>query len=244
MLYYGNKIPTELLMRHIKLKSETSNRLRTSALLLACFAVPCAILLLVYWGYGIAPFGEKSLLIMDMSAQYSEFFCGLKNIGAQNRRGFVFLVEGFWKQLCGGFRILFSQSAFFPDAALPERGDAVGLAYLTVLKIGLCGLTFGILLNELQKKARVSGAHLCSNRIWIAVFSVFYALMSYNIVYSMCLMWLDAVIWLPIVILGIEKITDGGTPVLLASRTRFCFFPHITFHTWSAFFPVFISCLR
>lgn len=71
-------------MRHIKLKSETSNRLRTSALLLACFAVPCAILLLVYWGYGIAPFGEKSLLIMDMSAQYSEFFCGLKNIGAQN----------------------------------------------------------------------------------------------------------------------------------------------------------------
>ena len=37
MLYYGNKIPTELLMRHIKLKSETSNRLRTSALLLACF---------------------------------------------------------------------------------------------------------------------------------------------------------------------------------------------------------------
>mgnify|MGYP000819274529 FL=1 len=84
MLYYGNKIPTELLMRHIKLKSETSNRLRTSALLLACFAVPCAILLLVYWEYGIAPFGEKSLLIMDMSAQYSEFFCGLKNIGAQN----------------------------------------------------------------------------------------------------------------------------------------------------------------
>ena len=44
MLYYGNKIPTELLMRHIKLRSETSNRLRTSALLLACFAVPCAIL--------------------------------------------------------------------------------------------------------------------------------------------------------------------------------------------------------
>lgn len=121
-------------MRHIKLKSETSNRLRTSALLLACFAVPCAILLLVYWGYGIAPFGEKSLLIMDMSAQYSEFFCGLKNIGAQNRRGFVF-GRRFWKQSSGGFRILFSSPLSFLTLLCPNEAMPVGLAYLTVLKI-------------------------------------------------------------------------------------------------------------
>ena len=202
-------------MRHIKLKSETSNRLRTSALLLACFAVPCAILLLVYWGYGIAPFGEKSLLIMDMSAQYSEFFCGLKNIGAQNGGILFSWSKVFGSNYAGVFAYYLASPLSFLTLLCPNEAMPVGLAYLTVLKIGLCGLTFGILLNELQKKARVSGAHLCSNRIWIAVFSVFYALMSYNIVYSMCLMWLDAVIWLPIVILGIEKITDGGTPVLL-----------------------------
>lgn len=71
-------------MPHPNLYSKTKNRLRTSVLLFSCFALPCAILLLVYFVYGIVPFGDKSLLIMDMSGQYSEFFCGLKNIGAQN----------------------------------------------------------------------------------------------------------------------------------------------------------------
>ena len=42
-----------------------------------------------------------------------------------------------------------------------------------------------------------------------------YALMSYNLVYSLSIMWLDVVIWLPIVILGVEWILEQRTPLLL-----------------------------
>lgn len=125
MLYYGNKIPTELLMRHIKLKSETSNRLRTSALLLACFAVPCAICF-SYIGVRIAAVWREIAFDYGYVGAVFGIFLRAEEHRRAKRRGFVFLVEGFWKQLCGGFRILFSQSAFFPDAALPERGDARG----------------------------------------------------------------------------------------------------------------------
>ena len=202
-------------MTHAALNHKNANRLRTSALLFFCFAVPCAILILVYFVYGIAPFGEKSLLIMDMSAQYSEFFCGLKNINAQNGGVLFSWSKVFGSNYAGVFAYYLSSPLSFLTLLCPNEKMPLGIFYLTVLKICLCGLTFGILLNDIQKKARAYADCFVRNRIWIVIFSVFYALMSYNIVYSMCLMWIDAVIWLPIVILGIEKITDGGKPYLL-----------------------------
>ncbi len=202
-------------MPHPNLYSKTKNRLRTSVLLFSCFALPCAILLLVYFVYGIVPFGDKSLLIMDMSGQYSEFFCGLKNIGAQNGGILFSWSKVFGSNYAGVFAYYLSSPLSFLTLFFPNEKIPVGIFLLTILKIGLCGLSFGILLNIVQKKAQVCVDRLVKNRIWIAVFSVFYALMSYNIVYSMCLMWLDAVIWLPIVIIGIEKITDGEKPWLL-----------------------------
>lgn len=82
-------------MTHAALNHKNANRLRTSALLFFCFAVPCAILILVYFVYGIAPFGEKSLLIMDMSAQYSEFFLWLEKISMRKTEAFYFLGQKF-----------------------------------------------------------------------------------------------------------------------------------------------------
>lgn len=202
-------------MTQSKLNEQTPNRLRTSALLFLCFALPCAILILVYFLYGIAPFGDKSLLIMDMSAQYSEFFCGLKHIGSQNGGVLFSWSKVFGSNYAGVFAYYLSSPLSFLTLLCPNEKMPVGLLCLTVLKIGLCGLSFGILLNDMQKKARAAAENMIRNRIWIVVFSLFYALMSYNIVYSMCLMWLDAVIWLPIVIIGLEKIADGGKPLLL-----------------------------
>ena len=86
-----------------------------------------------------------------------------------------------------------------------------GVLVLTLLKIGLSGLTFGILMNYFHK-----------NKVTNVIFALLYAMMSYNIAYSMCLMWLDAVIWLPIIILGIEKIAAGGKPYLHIIRSAFC----------------------
>ena len=74
-----------------------SQRTKTGLLLAACFVLPCVILLAVFVSYGFAPFGDKSLMIMDMSGQYSEFFCGLKNISAENG-GILFS----WSKALGG----------------------------------------------------------------------------------------------------------------------------------------------
>lgn len=181
-----------------------SDKLKTVLLLFSCFIIPCIVLLCVYGAYNIAPFGDKSVLIMDMSGQYSEFFCGLKNISSQEGGILFSWAKTFGSNYAGVFAYYVASplsllTLFCPNAYMP-----IGLAFLTVLKVGLCGMTFGILMNHFDK-----------NKARTVVFALLYALMSYNIVYSMCLMWIDAVIWLPIVILGIEKIADGGKPYIL-----------------------------
>ena len=73
---------------------------------------------------------------------------------------------------------------------------------MTILKIGACGLTSYIFLNRVFRKAWSS-----------LIFSVCYALMSFNMVYLSHIMWLDGVILLPIVVLGIHRIIDKKRPL-------------------------------
>ena len=128
-----------------------SERTKTGLLLAACFVLPCAILLVVFASYGFAPFGDKSLMIMDMSGQYSEFFCGLKNISSQNG-GILFS----WSKALGGnyagvFAYYVASPLSFITLFFPNEYMHMGVLVLTLLKIGLCGLTFGILMNYLIK---------------------------------------------------------------------------------------------
>ena len=43
------------------------------------FAVPVLVMLGVYASLGLAPWGDRTVLVSDMSSQYVEFFCALKN---------------------------------------------------------------------------------------------------------------------------------------------------------------------
>lgn len=186
----------------------------TAFLLAACFLIPAAIMLITYACYGMAPFGENSVLIMDMSNQYCEFYCGLKHIGSMGDLFFS------WSKALGGnyigvFAYYLSSPLSILTLLCPNAEMPVCLLFLTCLKIGLCGLTFGIFLNKRHKRAGCG-----TNRFYIVLFSVCYAMMSYNIVYSLSLMWIDAVIWLPLIILGTENLVyEGRWGLLLFSFT-------------------------
>jgi len=189
-----------------------SDKTKTGFLLTACFVLPGVVLLAVLISYGFAPFGEKSLMIMDMSGQYSEFFCGLKNISSQNGGILFSWSKALGSNYAGVFAYYVASPLSFLTLLFPNEYMHMGVLVLTVLKICLCGLTFGILMNYFNK-----------NKAKNIIFALFYAMMSYNMAYSMCLMWLDAVIWLPIIILGLEKIAKGGKPYLLCVSYAFLF---------------------
>lgn len=162
--------------------------------------LPALITLIAFAKMGMAPFGENSTMIMDMAGQYVEFLCGLKS-------GDVFFS---WSKSLGGsyigvFTYYVSSPLSFLTTFCPNSQMPVAVLFLTVLKIGLAGLTFSFMLRY-----RFGRYDLTT-----VMFSMLYALMSYNIAYSMCIMWLDGVIWLPVIIIGIEKILKGKNSYIL-----------------------------
>lgn len=164
------------------------------------FLLPAFVLFVIFAAERFAPFGDKSLLIMDMSNQYVEFFNGLKS-------GDIYFS---WSKSLGtnyiGVVAYYVSSPFsiitllFPNDYMPYA-----IFLLTILKIGCAGITSRLYFKE----------RYCVAGIGALIFSTAYSLMSYNLAYSMCIMWLDGVIWMPIILLGVERILEGHRGALL-----------------------------
>jgi uncharacterized membrane protein YfhO len=168
------------------------------------FLLPSVIIGAAYIVFGMYPFGEKSILIMDMSSQYIEFFSGYRNMLLNGQSILFSWAKCFGTSFIGLFAYYLSSPLSLLILLFPEDSIVEALMAINILKIGLSGLSFSIFLRYLYKR----------NNITIVIFSVFYALMSYTVAYSMNLMWLDGVIWLPIIIIGVERLLRNNRPVL------------------------------
>ena len=199
-----------------------SNKLSRAAVYAASFLIPAAVLLLVYRSMGMAPWGDKAILISDMADQYVEFFCALK-------QGDVFFS---WSKTMGTNYIgVFSYYVSSPLSILtllvPNENMPVGLMFLTVLKLGLAGLSYAVYSARKFPGAEITTV-LCASC---------YGLMSYNIAFSLSIMWLDGVIWLPLILLALERILDGrGAGPFIAALTV-CFLS-----TWYISYMIGIFC--
>lgn len=187
------------------------------------FAIPAAVMLWVYASLGIAPFGDNTVLVSDMSSQYVDFFCALK-------RGDLFFS---WSKALGtGYIGVISYYVSSPLSLLtllvPNEAMPVGLALLTVLKIGLAGLSFSIFAQR-----RFPGCGTAA-----LVCAVCYALMSYNAAYSLCIMWLDGVIWLPLILLALERILAGRGAGPYVAALTVCFLS-----TWYISYMIGLFCV-
>ncbi len=183
----------------------TSKGKRLAAVYAPAFLVPAAVMLWAYASLGMAPWGDKTVLISDMSSQYVEFFCALKN-------GDLFFSwsKALGTSYIGVFSYYVSSPLSFLTLFVPNEAMPVGLMFLIVLKTGLAGLSFAVFAQG-RFPGRPGAALFCA---------VCYALMSYNAVYSICVMWLDGVIWLPLILLAVERILAGrGAGPFIAALT-------------------------
>ncbi|MDE6588788.1 MAG: YfhO family protein, partial [Oscillospiraceae bacterium] len=186
------------------------------------FLIPGLVMLAAFAAVGMAPWGDKTILISDMSTQYVEFFCALKN-------GELFFS---WSKALGTSYIgVFSYYVSSPLSLLtlfvPNEAMPVGLLFLAVLKISLAGLSFALFA---RRRFPVPGTA-------VVLGAVCYALMSYNAVYAICIMWLDAVIWLPLILLALERILAGRSAGPFIAALAVCFIS-----TWYISYMVGIFC--
>ncbi len=169
-----------------------------SALLSFCGIAIC------YTALGVYPFGEESVMIIDMHHQYSAFFSLMRekalSFGSMTYSDSVGMGSGFLPliayYLCSPYNII---AILFPRDNLTEA-----IALIEVLKITSAGATFAIFCRGVFKKDDYGTVAL----------SVAYALNAYFIAYSWDVMWLDCLVLLPLIVYGLEKVMKGESPLL------------------------------
>ena len=185
-----------------KLKNRfASFRFQYGYLLFAAL-IPAVLMYLIYLARGLYPFGDGCVLVLDLNGQYVSFYEGLYDI----LRGEADLLYSFSRALGGEFLGIYDYYIASPFAMLlilfPQRRMLEGLLFLFLLKTALCGLNMGIYLHKHAKGE--------PNRLAILAFSILYAMTSYAVVQQHNSMWIDAVLWLPLLALGIEELIKHG----------------------------------
>lgn len=180
------------------------------------FFAPFVIMLAIFIGNGIYPFGGRSFVVSDMYHQYLPFF---QEFMAKIKAG-----EGLdysWNVGAGSnFLALYVYylasplhwlAFLFPVSHLMEF-----MSYLVVVKTGLAGLCVFLWL-----RSREGG----ENKFYSALlFSCFYAMSGFMAAYDYNVMWLDCIILAPLVLMGLERMVHQGKMGLYVIALGLCIY--------------------
>lgn len=165
-----------------------------------CFLLPVIIMLVIFIIRGIYPFGDRSFLFSDMYHQYMPFFSEfLRKIKAGEGLAYSYNV-GIGSNFLALYVYYLASPLHWLAFLVPESHLMEFMSYLVVVKIGLCGLSFGYYLRK----------HFGTDNYGVVLFSAFYALSGFMAAYNWNIMWLDCVVLLPLVILGLERLVKEG----------------------------------
>lgn len=167
---------------------------------LIAFAIPAALTYLAYAIFGLYPFGEESVLCLDLNGQYVYYFEALRD--AFWGDGSIFY--NWSRNLSGEFMGIIGYYLASPFTLivmlLPEKFMLSSLLIMQLCKLGAAGVTFNYFL---QKRRGVQPYPSL-------LFSTMYAMMAYAVIQLIDPMWLDGLVFLPLIMLGIEYLVDDG----------------------------------
>lgn len=169
------------------------------------YLIPVLVLLMLFYYFKIVPFGNHSLVTSDFNNQYISYFSYLKHhfldfkqlFGysySLNLGGSFFGITTYY--LLSPFNVLF---LLFSVQQFPFV-----ITLITVLKIGGLGLAmYCYLFYRLkQNKSDLQS----TDTYMMGLLAVMFALMGFVISYKSNIMWLDSIILLPLVMIGLEQI--------------------------------------
>lgn len=164
------------------------------------FFIPVVLMYISYAIFGLYPFGEESVLALDFNAQYVYYFEALRDAFWGDES--IFYSWG--RNLSGGMMGVIGYYLASPFTLivmlLPRKMILTSLLIMILCKIGTASVTFSL---YLQKSKGLSPLHA-------TIFSVLYSLMAYMVIQTIDPMWLDGLVLLPLVALGIECLIDDG----------------------------------
>lgn len=168
------------------------------------FLIPFLIMLGIFIGRDIYPFGDESFMHSDMYHQYVPFLTEF----VRKIRGGEGLSYSWNIGVGASFLSLYAYYAASPlnwlALSIPESLIIEFMSYMVVLKVGLCGFTFAYYLTRKFQVQNIS----------VVLFTTFYALSGFIAAYNWNVMWMDCIVLAPLILLGLEKLVKEGKGTL------------------------------
>lgn len=168
------------------------------------FLIPLLILALAYATRTIFPFGDRHMLTVDLFHQYAPFLSLMRRTILSGESLLFSFSGGLGMNLYALFAYYLASPLNFLLLIFPESFLSEAVFVLTLIKVGLAGLAFHLFLKEsFQRKG-----------VFSVIFGAMYALSAYVMAYSWNIMWLDALILLPLVLWALIRFVKQGKFVL------------------------------
>lgn len=169
--------------------------------LILSFIIPAIVYLFFFYINGVL--SDKMILSGDSLVQYHPLFGYLKNVLNGDNSIFYSFSKSIGGTMFGTFFYYLSSPLNLLIMLFNKLSVLDFITYLTILKLSLCGFTMYIYMSRKYK----------SDSLLILIFSLCYSFMGYNLNYFLNIMWLDIVFMAPLVMIGIDKITEQKSPL-------------------------------
>lgn len=164
------------------------------------FLLPLSILFIYGLLRHVFPFGGQTILTVDLGQQYIDFYAFFRNTLLHHPETFFYsFAKGLGGDMLGVWAYYLMSPFNLIVLLTPGRWLSFGVWLMVLLKTGASGLSFAY--------------YLKSNKLlhswWFPTLSVVYALSGFAIANQFNVMWLDALVWLPLIVLGIDRLFTG-----------------------------------
>ncbi len=165
------------------------------------FFIPVILMCIAYALFKFYPFGDNSVLVLDLNAQYIYYFEALRDAFWDAGKSFFY---NWSRNLSGGYMGIIGYYLASPFTLIvmlmPRKLILTSMLIMILCKIGSASVTMNL---YLQKSKNLNPLHA-------TIFSVLFSLCAYMVIQTIDPMWLDGLVTLPLIALGLEHLIDDG----------------------------------
>ncbi|MBR6420905.1 MAG: YfhO family protein [Oscillospiraceae bacterium] len=166
----------------------------------AAFFIPVILLYIAYAFFGLTPYGDHSVLCLDLNGQYVYYFEAIRDAFHGNGS----ILYNWSRNLSGGYQGVIGYYLASPFTLivilLPRKWILASLFIMILCKLGAASVTMTYFL----RKARHVGTFTS------VILGTMFGMCAYGVIQTIDPMWLDGLIALPLIALGIEYLVDDG----------------------------------
>lgn len=189
------------------------------------FVLPIIAMLLGFLALGIFPFGDKTTLAVDLRNEYVGFYESFRASLTNPANFFYDFSKSLGGEMVGTYAYYMMSPFNLLFFVVPKTVLPIAIELTQLLKIGLSGLFFSVFLVK-QENGR---------GIKVILFSFCYALLSFSTANMLNHMWLDPIMIFPLVLLGLENLIRGKSPLLYALT--------LAFAVWTNYYIAYMMCI-